>query len=136
MSIGRLRRFITDYIKCTYPLVSPYYYCQVELNQRMAKVFHRNEYMLGRVRLRKRYARKYSARTLLKHTTGYDMANQTAYLDDMLRWSLDWLIKVRLGDHSFSIHTLKINFARLIHNQTHYSSKLQMVFTLNVLLKS
>lgn len=26
---------------------------------------------------------------------GYDLANQTAYLDDMLRWSLDWLIKVR-----------------------------------------
>ncbi|KAF8264958.1 glycoside hydrolase family 9 protein [Lactarius quietus] len=24
---------------------------------------------------------------------GYDLANQTAYLDDMLRWSLDWLIK-------------------------------------------
>jgi endoglucanase len=27
------------------------------------------------------------------------MANQTAYLDDMLRWSLDWLIKVGLRDH-------------------------------------
>jgi endoglucanase len=25
---------------------------------------------------------------------GYELANQTAYLDDMLRWSLDWLIKV------------------------------------------
>ncbi|KAG6332985.1 hypothetical protein ID866_6101 [Astraeus odoratus] len=25
---------------------------------------------------------------------GYDLANQTPYLDDMLRWSLDWLIKV------------------------------------------
>lgn len=24
---------------------------------------------------------------------GYDLANQTAYLDDMLRWSLDWLMK-------------------------------------------
>lgn len=24
---------------------------------------------------------------------GYDMANQTAYLDDMLRWGLDWLMK-------------------------------------------
>ncbi|KAJ7507664.1 glycoside hydrolase family 9 protein [Mycena galericulata] len=24
---------------------------------------------------------------------GYDMANQTAYLDSMLRWGLDWLIK-------------------------------------------
>lgn len=27
---------------------------------------------------------------------GYDMANQTAYLDSMLRWGLDWLIKVSL----------------------------------------
>jgi endoglucanase len=26
--------------------------------------------------------------------SGYDLANQTTYLDDMLRWSLDWLIKV------------------------------------------
>lgn len=25
---------------------------------------------------------------------GYDASNQTAYLDDMLRWGLDWLIKV------------------------------------------
>ena len=25
---------------------------------------------------------------------GYDVANQTAYLDSMLRWGLDWLIKV------------------------------------------
>jgi endoglucanase len=28
------------------------------------------------------------------HCQGYDMANQTAYLDSMLRWGLDWLIKV------------------------------------------
>jgi endoglucanase len=26
---------------------------------------------------------------------GYDLANQTAYLDDTLRWGLDWLMKVR-----------------------------------------
>jgi hypothetical protein len=25
---------------------------------------------------------------------GYDLANQTAYLDGMLRWGLDWMIKV------------------------------------------
>ena len=24
---------------------------------------------------------------------GYDLANQTPYLDAMLRWSLDWLMK-------------------------------------------
>lgn len=31
---------------------------------------------------------------------GYDMANQTAYLDSMLRWGLDWLIKVASADSS------------------------------------
>ncbi|KAL1740949.1 glycoside hydrolase family 9 protein [Schizophyllum fasciatum] len=30
---------------------------------------------------------------------GYEMANQTAYLDDMLRWGLDWLIKAILGPY-------------------------------------
>jgi len=29
----------------------------------------------------------------LDYGKGYDSANQTAYLDDMLRWSLDWLMK-------------------------------------------
>ncbi|KAF5333071.1 hypothetical protein D9611_002374 [Ephemerocybe angulata] len=29
---------------------------------------------------------------------GYDMANQTAYLDDMLRWGLDWLIQAHPSD--------------------------------------
>lgn len=29
----------------------------------------------------------------LDYGKGYDLANQTAYLDDMLRWSLDWLMK-------------------------------------------
>ena len=28
--------------------------------------------------------------------SGYDISNQTAYLDDMLRWSLGWLIKARI----------------------------------------
>lgn len=26
--------------------------------------------------------------------TGYDLANQTAYVDDMIRWTMDWLMKV------------------------------------------
>lgn len=26
--------------------------------------------------------------------TGYELANQTAYLDDMIRWTMDWLMKV------------------------------------------
>ena len=35
-----------------------------------------------------------SPEILLTQSQGYDMANQTAYLDSMLRWGLDWLIKV------------------------------------------
>jgi len=30
--------------------------------------------------------------------TGYDQANQTAYLDDMLRWGLGWLMKAHTND--------------------------------------
>ena len=30
---------------------------------------------------------------------GYDSSNQTAYLDDMLRWGLDWLIKALPSDN-------------------------------------
>jgi hypothetical protein len=33
--------------------------------------------------------------------SGYDLANQTAYLDDMLRWGLDWLIKVNSAPYAF-----------------------------------
>ncbi|KAK7061604.1 endoglucanase [Favolaschia claudopus] len=29
----------------------------------------------------------------IDHGRGYDLANQTAYLDSMLRWGLDWMIK-------------------------------------------
>jgi endoglucanase len=32
----------------------------------------------------------------IESLAGYDISNQTAYLDDMLRWSLGWLIKVGL----------------------------------------
>lgn len=39
---------------------------------------------------------------------GYDLANQTPYLDAMLRWGLDWLIKVcRLYVSEISIYTFK-----------------------------
>jgi endoglucanase len=34
------------------------------------------------------------SQVLTRPYEGYDMANQTAYLDDMLRWGLDWMIKV------------------------------------------
>lgn len=29
---------------------------------------------------------------------GYDAANQTAYLDQMLRWGLDWAMRVSSPD--------------------------------------
>ena len=34
---------------------------------------------------------------------GYDAANQTAYLDDMLRWGLDWLIKAHPSENTLFI---------------------------------
>ncbi|KAF8897403.1 Six-hairpin glycosidase-like protein [Infundibulicybe gibba] len=34
---------------------------------------------------------------------GYDMANQTAYLDDMLRWGLDWLIKAHPSNNTLYV---------------------------------
>ena len=33
---------------------------------------------------------------------GYDLTNQTAYLDSMLRWGLDWLIKASFHSGSYS----------------------------------
>ncbi|KAH9960515.1 glycoside hydrolase family 9 protein [Russula dissimulans] len=34
---------------------------------------------------------------------GYDLANQTAYLDDMVRWGLDWLIKAHPAPHTLYV---------------------------------
>ncbi|KAG2058833.1 glycoside hydrolase family 9 protein [Suillus hirtellus] len=34
---------------------------------------------------------------------GYDLANQTPYLDDMLRWSLDWLIKAHPANNTLFV---------------------------------
>ncbi|KAL4241476.1 Endoglucanase [Abortiporus biennis] len=34
---------------------------------------------------------------------GYDLANQTAYLDDMLRWGLDWLIKAHPSQNTLYV---------------------------------
>jgi endoglucanase len=39
----------------------------------------------------------HEASQVLIPAVGYDMANQTAYLDDMLRWGLDWMIKVGMS---------------------------------------
>lgn len=50
--------------------------------------------MLGCNRLRKGYAFPVIFPRAILTKAGYDVANQTAYLDDMLRWGLNWLIKV------------------------------------------
>lgn len=34
---------------------------------------------------------------------GYDLTNQTAYLDSMLRWGLDWLIKIHSSNDTLYI---------------------------------
>lgn len=58
--------------------------------------------------------------------SGYDSANQTAYLDDMLRWSLDWLMKVRQIPPS-PRNTLIATFVnRPIHHQIHCMFKWAM----------
>lgn len=38
-------------------------------------------------------------RLMLSLDTGYNMANQTPYLDSTLRWGLDWLMKVNTCVH-------------------------------------
>ncbi|KAI0771998.1 Six-hairpin glycosidase [Trametes elegans] len=34
---------------------------------------------------------------------GYELANQTAYLDDMLRWGLDWLVKAHSSSNTLFV---------------------------------
>jgi hypothetical protein len=53
---------------------------------------------------------------------GYDLANQTAYLDDMLRWGLDWLMRVRLVS-SYVLALPHDTVNRLTLRITHYMSK-------------
>ncbi|KAI0033793.1 glycoside hydrolase family 9 protein [Vararia minispora EC-137] len=40
---------------------------------------------------------------------GYDMANQTAYLDDMLRWGLDWMIKAHPESNTLYVQVANAN---------------------------
>lgn len=40
---------------------------------------------------------------------GYDLANQTPYLDDMLRWSLDWLIKAHPSNDTLFVQVADTN---------------------------
>ncbi|KAJ8516383.1 hypothetical protein ONZ45_g6299 [Pleurotus djamor] len=39
----------------------------------------------------------------LDYGRGYDMTNQTAYLDDMLRWGLDWLMKAHPNNNTLIV---------------------------------
>ncbi|KAH7929494.1 glycoside hydrolase family 9 protein [Leucogyrophana mollusca] len=40
---------------------------------------------------------------------GYDLANQTPYLDDMLRWSLDWLMKAHSSNNTLFVQIADAN---------------------------
>ncbi|KAI0068914.1 glycoside hydrolase family 9 protein [Artomyces pyxidatus] len=40
---------------------------------------------------------------------GYDLANQTSYLDDMLRWGLDWLIKAHPSSDTLYVQVADAN---------------------------
>lgn len=40
---------------------------------------------------------------------GYDLANQTPYLDDMLRWSLDWLVKAHPSNDTLFVQIADTN---------------------------
>lgn len=81
-----------DYIKATFPLVWAllFFYYLVLIQQQT--VLHAHVHMLGRIGLRKRWI-NYLLLAPVLTCTGYDMANQTVYLDSMLRYGLDWLIK-------------------------------------------
>lgn len=85
-----------DYSKDTFPLVSVVYCAQKTLLIKIAQSFALMSICWGATDFGKG---KPDMLNLLKkkihsYTEGYDMANQTAYLDSMLRWGLDWLIKV------------------------------------------
>ena len=62
----------------------------------MPLVFYTHVCMLGSHQLRKRLVATNPTMSHfnLQFDLGYDNANQTAYLDDMLRWGLNWLIRV------------------------------------------
>jgi hypothetical protein len=92
--------FCTDYIKSTYPLVSEPAFLRgfyaTPHRGYPKKVVHSHVYLLGCNRLWKRFVYALAGLKWLMVTPfliGYDLANQTAYLDDTLRWGLNWLIK-------------------------------------------
>jgi endoglucanase len=39
----------------------------------------------------------------LSHGRGYQLANQTAYLDGTLRWGFDWLIKAHPSNNTLFV---------------------------------
>ncbi len=53
----------------------------------------------------------------LTHGAGYDSANQTAYLDQMLRWGLDWSMRVRIPVLAHPVFSL-LTHIRQAHPQS------------------
>jgi len=84
-----------DYSKQTYPLVRSLQSTSLSPLTTITGV-RPHLYLLGSNRLRKRCGQTtaFLRRLLTLTGQGYDLANQTAYLDDMLRWGLTWLMKV------------------------------------------
>ena len=86
-----------DYSKDTFPLVSVVYSTQKTLLIKIPQSFALMSICWGATDFGKGKPDNLnlSERILTyTHREGYDMANQTAYLDSTLRWGLDWLIKV------------------------------------------
>jgi endoglucanase len=83
-----------DYIKATCPLVRAVK-MSLKTSIHVPLVFHNHVNMLGCNRLRKRCKPQSRSLPLFAYTfAGYDLADQTPYLDDMLRWGLNWLMRV------------------------------------------
>ena len=89
---------MTDYIKATYPLVYSYslYMCTSLILGIQAFTLTSicwSAISFGQGKFDTRPPR--ACQIVIQFSKGYDNSNQTAYLDSMLRWGLDWLIKAR-----------------------------------------
>lgn len=85
---------LQDYIKCTFPLVGPPLFLRCSRVHICPSQQRLCQYVGGQQTSER--VGHFPCPKLYSHCTllGYDLANQSPYLDDMLRWSLDWLIKV------------------------------------------
>lgn len=91
-----LRHCFQDYIKATYPLVCSLWHESIDMLMSCHLVVLFNVDMLGSDGIWQRYEGSVMCfiATSAHASQGYDLANQTAYLDSILRWGLDWMIKV------------------------------------------